>query len=423
MQVIIIGNGFDLASGLPTKYENYFDDFIESNRTVFSNLGKIIYNDDKEISPSIEESMSLSYMDFIKSSSIIEELIDKNISIWNLFFWFTGIDENKNYDWSSIEAQIATILDFEEESSPLYFPDNLQMLNLESLNIKQRIKLNKQEDNEKTTPQEKNKMVVGGFRTYDRLKIIVVELLNNKYQKTSITNKFQVFKSELNLLEESFKNYISNVYEDKVLNRSGSLAYRDNLSKLIDPLIKDCYILNFNYTDLSLKTTSSNFSFQKNNIEYNVLQNNVHGVYYDKIIFGIDQKEISTTNPKYAFSKTYRKLETIFKNGSIGLPPKSKVKLISFYGHSFSKADYSYFRSIFDYYDLYNSSIKLKFYYSNFAKSDLARSDVTSLIFNLLESYAESMYSGNKHMEKNLLHKLILEDRIKVEEIDLKKII
>ena len=148
----------------------------------------------------------------------------------------------------------------------------------------------------------------------------------------------------------------------------------------------------------------------------------MHGVYYDKIIFGIDQQYIETTDPRYLFSKTYRKLETIFTNKTMGLPNKDEVNIISFYGHSLSEADYSYFQSIFDYYDLYGSCIELRFYYSYYKKSVSTRSETTKNIFNLLENFANSMYSSNEGMGKNLLHKLILEDRLKVEEIHLDKI-
>ncbi|EFW89333.1 hypothetical protein [Streptococcus equinus] len=40
------------------------------------------------------------------------------------------------------------------------------------------------------------------------------------------------------------------------------------------------------------------------------------------------------------------------------------MDVIKFYGHSLARADYSYFQYIFDMYDLYNSDVKLIFYYS-----------------------------------------------------------
>lgn len=48
------------------------------------------------------------------------------------------------------------------------------------------------------------------------------------------------------------------------------------------------------------------------------------------------------------------------------LPKKDNQMLeIKFYRHSLSEADYSYFQSIFDYYNLYeNNKVSLIFYYS-----------------------------------------------------------
>lgn len=449
-----MGNGFDLASGLPTKYTDYFMDFNYSNQISLSKLEKIIFvgeenhknkgsisDNNENVTKSIDvkrikpkagdvskfqelNTMVLSsYLNLIESSSIIDELIKENVSVWNLLFWFNGFDNDNEYEWSEIEAQIALILEFSDNNSPLYFSEiNLMETSVELKAI--HLKLSDPESTFKNSDSpNSSKTVVKNLKVYERLRILILELLKKRYESHNTGNKFSIFKSELELLENNFRKYIKNIYEENVLNRSGALIYRDNLSKLIDPLIENCYILNFNYTDLSLKKVSNKFSFEKNKIKYNVIQNNVHGVYYDKIIFGIDQKGISTQNPKYVFSKTYRKLETILENQNTPLPLKTEVKTISFYGHSFSEADYSYFRSIFDYYDLYNSSIKLKFYYSNYKKSDSTRSEVTSTIFNLLESYAESMYSGNQQISENLLHKLILEDRIKVEKISLRNVI
>lgn len=50
------------------------------------------------------------------------------------------------------------------------------------------------------------------------------------------------------------------------------------------------------------------------------------------------------------------------------LLPKS-IKNIVFYGHSLAPADYSYFQSIFDYYNIYDNDITLVFYYSIYDKN------------------------------------------------------
>ena len=110
------------------------------------------------------------------------------------------------------------------------------------------------------------------------------------------------------------------------------------------------------------------------------------------------------------FSKTYRKMLDTSTPISI-LPPNDNAPLeIKFYGHSLSEADYSYFQSIFDYYDLYgNNNVSLIFYYSNeFEQNDE--------IYRLINSYGRTLM--NQEQGKNLIHNLLLENRLKIVEVD-----
>ena len=71
-----------------------------------------------------------------------------------------------------------------------------------------------------------------------------------------------------------------------------------------------------------------------------------------------------------------------------------------------SEADYSYFQSIFDYYNLYsNSNISLNFYYSEGYEQ-------TDAIYRLINIYGKSL--SNKEQGKNLIHKLLLENRLNI---------
>ncbi|HDR3342165.1 TPA: hypothetical protein QCN85_006026, partial [Bacillus anthracis] len=105
---------------------------------------------------------------------------------------------------------------------------------------------------------------------------------------------------------------------------------------------------------------------------------NVHGVLNQnsnesKIIFGIDNisSDSRAEDIGYRFTKSYRtmSLYTEIENDKafwdkIDNIFTQDIEVIKFYGHSLARADYSYFQYIFDMYDLYNSDIKLIFYYS-----------------------------------------------------------
>ena len=97
---------------------------------------------------------------------------------------------------------------------------------------------------------------------------------------------------------------------------------------------------------------------------------------------------------------------------------------IIFYGHSLNKADYSYFESIFDTYDVFHSNVKIKFYYwRGYDKSENINEQEKQLrlkkqarktmsnIFKLLNSYGSTL--ANEHGE-NIINKLMLEQRLEI---------
>ena len=176
--------------------------------------------------------------------------------------------------------------------------------------------------------------------------------------------------------------------------------------------LSETYILSFNYTAI--------FDFLE--VNKPCVYNNVHGKLCanhcakdcktSSVIFGIDDNVIqsqSNNSELRLFSKTYRKM-FINEDPIILLPPKDNKQLrIKFYGHSLSEADYSYFQSIFDYYDLYgNTNVSLIFYYSKGYEQQDA-------IYSLISEYGRSF--TNKEQGKNLIHKLLLENRLQIIEI------
>ena len=189
-----------------------------------------------------------------------------------------------------------------------------------------------------------------------------------------------------------------------------SWQYVNVLSNDFDQL-KDTHILSFNYTAL----------FDILIVESPCLYSNVHGKLCNKccandcntssIIFGIDDKLIQShaaNNDLRVFSKTYRKMFDTSLPQSV-LPKNDESVDIKFYGHSLSEADYSYFQSIFDYYNLYgNNSVSLYFYYSE-------NYDPTDAVYRLINEYGKTL--TNKDQGKNLMHKLLLENRINIQKI------
>ena len=126
---------------------------------------------------------------------------------------------------------------------------------------------------------------------------------------------------------------------------------------------------------------------------------------------------IDTTVGIFDFTKTSRKIHNINdKVKSLNNPLLNRtVDEIIVYGHSLSQADYSYYQSIFDFYDLYHSDIKLSFKYSVYDTKvrNQIKSEQSKRVIKLILDYGNTM--DNKDNGKNLLHKLLLEDRLHIE--------
>ena len=173
-----------------------------------------------------------------------------------------------------------------------------------------------------------------------------------------------------------------------------------NVDSLSNFDIVENYVLSFNYTQ----------PFQFPNLR------NIHGNLNDKnIIFGIDYDKVNTffSNQPTQFTKSYRILENKL-NSDMVIP--SDINKILFYGHGLGEADYSYFQAIFDTVDLYHGNTQLVFFWNNFNDEDQYNIQVER-VTNLIEKYGQTF--ANKDHGRNLFTKLLLENRIIFEQIDL----
>lgn len=203
-------------------------------------------------------------------------------------------------------------------------------------------------------------------------------------------------------------------FEEEEISLYGFNYVEQEVKKLSHDFRKLSYtnILSFNYTNI----------FDILGVKSPCLYSNVHGKLcsvpctegckVSSLIFGIDDTLIPSkdlNSELRLFSKTYRKMMDTNAPISI-LPPRNNRPIeIKFYGHSLSEADYSYFQSIFDYFDLYsNYNISLVFYYSKGHEQHDA-------IYRLINSYGRTL--ANKDQGKNLMHKLLLENRLKIIEL------
>ncbi|MFC0751033.1 AbiH family protein [Enterococcus faecalis] len=240
----------------------------------------------------------------------------------------------------------------------------------------------------------------------------MIQMLQRIHGEESLDSKqsiIDIFKKSVHKLEKNFMYYIQK--ERSIDDQSYDDDYVENSRKLYDYLTEkeqsETYVLNFNYTYL-MKTDREKFYEYKN----------VHGRYCDDIILGIDTSSIKEKNKEFLdLTKTYRKmiLDAQSNSGTKSLP--KKVKSIKFFGHSLAKADYAYFRSIFDFYDIYASSVDIIFYYYKYKDiPDFLEKQIES-VYSLLDNYGQSFSGDLEKKGDNLVHKLSLEGRLKVKEM------
>lgn len=368
--LLILGNGFDLQCGLKSDYESFF-----SNR-----FDKDIFKKFKIILSNFKSVEKLEVSNFIKS---YQDDFFKVITIWDMAFIHESILNGKNGEWHNIEALIRTYINENKlsynaiKNSSIDKPsrdDNVKNLNILQLVIK-----------------------------------VLFEELNLTFSPIQYN---QWLLAQLNILEQEFVNYLK-----AELNRLYS--YNEKAQNLFEKLYEDINykaisVLSFNYTKPKLRYTNiyrdkvsvSNFS-------------NVHGTINGKIIFGIDEKDlanklyISPSETKYSFTKTSRKFMNFVKESNFNL--NKNENYIMFFGHSLNEQDYSYFQSIFDFYSIYSSNVKMCFVYYNYDKKRKIKANTVDNVIKLLKEYGSTMQ--NKDHGSNLLHKLLLENRLIIKEL------
>ncbi|MBC1920356.1 hypothetical protein HCJ46_16480 [Listeria booriae] len=400
-QLLIIGNGFDIQSELPSRFTDFYKDRVQNQFELALEV------DTYDLNPDSLEKLQLSIPtvstpsgDQITSfeATPIGWSKCKEITFWDLVMMFSFEKEN-NINWCNIEEHINLLTS----------------------------KLLKNYENKESVPTVESLLKVnetrGNSKIYGNVKRILEEVIDQRHDENlifiSVINKLREGKytninidefllEELYLYEESFKSYIQNeVFKD-------TNDYGANKSDLLDKISIEApeytCILNFNYT-------LNKFSLSKRVTTGYLTSTNIHGSIEDEVIFGIDHSSVLASSRVYPFTKTFRKL---IRTGSPEPSVlKKDIKHIIFYGHSLGSADYSYFQSIFDYLDIYENQISLTFYFSNYIGGqdgalELKR-EQSIAVQKMLHLYGESM--DNKVKGKNLIHKLLIEERLRISEI------
>ncbi|MCV2231933.1 bacteriophage abortive infection AbiH family protein [Paracholeplasma manati] len=376
MKLLIIGNGFDKKCKLNSSFKDYFESSI-TNKIDFGFLTG-------RISASSIRGFIVANKKNLSSMNIID------ILLMNAYY-------DKDPLWSDVEMYIFHLVYQKSDSNGLLvnsYWENLRIiLNREIYSYDHLI-------NNKdilTTALDKDKFIL--------MTMIYYSLLDQ--EKTESPDSWVRFlNKEVHRFEDNFKEYLYAQSENNELYKNNSIKLYDFFFSTIGQgldIHSNFRVLSFNYTDAPSP--------------YDSVTTYVHGkLSHNRIIIGIDSSKFDYNQHGYLFSKTYKKVEQLL------LPSKknqfdimeNKYSHIMFFGHSLNEQDYSYFQTIFDKFDLYNSSIALTFYYSFYEgkeKNDIEMDQVKA-ITKLIESYGKTL--NNKYQGKNLLHRMINQNRINI---------
>lgn len=221
-----------------------------------------------------------------------------------------------------------------------------------------------------------------------------------------------VLVGELRKLENALCKYLKGEVDS-------SSVYQQNSEKLLSTILKDearggleddnVTVLTFNYTIVAGSPSGKFHSV------------NIHGTLDNSdIIVGVDGSQVMEDPVVLPFTKTYRVMSTGGRGLHEALP--GSVSTILFFGHSLAQADYSYFQAIFDYINLYAGDTRLVFYYRPYASRtiDDVRTEMMERVIRLLTAYGKTL--DNRDHGNNLIHKLLLEGRLAVKNVDVELI-
>lgn len=385
-QLIVLGNGFDLACDLPSRYEDFFGDI------------------DNMVYPSPEELGQQSWGMYLR---------DHRYTAWDVIFCYARRTLGKN--WHDIEDHISRWVKNGGAASSSRIDRILAALQGVVQNF----------------PGMYG--VPDDWRTYDGMRLLerypeveVARFLMDVYSDDVVgswnrSKLLDVLLEELHSLEKRFVSYLNDAIDS-------TPRYVESAVGLLESIRSDRFsaddsryhstVLNFNYT------TPYEYCLDPHNDLVNPL--NIHGRLDDEIVFGIDGSDCMSDAMALPFTKTYRIMSMGMDDViDIVFPPGStcgwETMTMKFFGHSLSKPDYSYFQALFDSVDIYSGHVTLVFYYRPYGAGDdhtrevRCRESMMSAVIKLLVEYGKTL--DNKNHGRNLIHKLLLEGRLHVTRI------
>lgn len=387
-RLVIIGNGFDLAHGLPTSYRDFIDDYW---KTVCDTNGtkKIKYNDDL-VEINCEFGMLINDVEIFAIGNInnfkdLDLFINRNkynskygtfkIDFFNKFFEI--ICNNSIENWIDIENLYYLIL--KERAKGDYrkfnYPWNVSQLNEEFEQVK---KLLEKYLVEKVV----NKFDFMNGQNFDRIKFY------------NIIKPISLFSNEENILRE-FIN-------DEDLKEIKEHFDKERKEELVNQL----YFLNFNYTPLASVYCDSLENDDRIESRMNFIHGSLGNVLENKINFGFgdemddEYKAIENLNDNEYLKnfKSFQYLQNSNYKELLDYVDSDKFQVLIM-GHSCGLSDRTLLNTIFE----HNNCRSIKVFYH---QREDGTDNYTEIIQNISRHFNKKKLMREKIVNKTLCQPL-----------------
>ncbi|MEG2799404.1 MAG: AbiH family protein, partial [Erysipelotrichaceae bacterium] len=109
MKLVVLGNGFDLACGLPTSYPEFFKwrySHIEQSKldeidNLYTNFNHYKYNIGNSYST---PAINMKIEEQIKNT--VKVFLDHDMSFWDVYFYLLKLEKSPITNWCDVELQI-----------------------------------------------------------------------------------------------------------------------------------------------------------------------------------------------------------------------------------------------------------------------------------------------------------------------------